>query len=111
MGVHAEFAVGRSRGVAELVSSFAVAGGTAGKQRLRVVVLGQQAKVERPSWCSSRASSIALGCYLLAFAAPVIALAATALTGKPLIALTLLLSAARAILDGLYEVSGSIGFE
>jgi hypothetical protein len=33
MGVHAEFAVGRSRGVAELVSAFAVTGGAACEQR------------------------------------------------------------------------------
>lgn len=56
-------------------------------------------------------SSLALGFYLFAFAAVVIALAAIALGGKPLIALTLALSAARAIIDGLYEVSRSIGFE
>lgn len=57
------------------------------------------------------ASSIALGFYLLAFAAAVIALAAIAVSGKPLIALVLSLSAARAILDGLYQVSALTGFE
>ncbi len=55
-------------------------------------------------------SSVAIGFYLFAFTAAVVALAAVALSGKPLIALTLLLSAARATLDGLYEVSGRSGF-
>lgn len=56
-------------------------------------------------------SSIALGFYLFAFAAAVIALSAVAVRGKPLIALVLMLSATRAILDGIYEVSGSLGIE
>lgn len=56
-------------------------------------------------------SSIAIGFYLFAFSAAVIALGGVSLSGKPLIALTLTLSAARAILDGLYEVSGRTGFE
>jgi succinate-acetate transporter protein len=57
------------------------------------------------------AASLTLGFYLLAFAAAIIALAAIALMGKPLIALLLSLSAARAILDGLYQVSNHTGLE
>lgn len=57
------------------------------------------------------ASSVALGFYLLAFSGAVLALAGTAVAGKPLIAVVLMLSATRAILDGLYEVSSSGVFE
>jgi succinate-acetate transporter protein len=56
-------------------------------------------------------ASLALGFYLLAFAAVVLTLAAVAAMGKPLIALLLSLSAARAILDGIYQVSGDTGLE
>lgn len=57
------------------------------------------------------ANSLTLGFYLLAFAAAVIALAGIALTGKPLLALVLSLSAARAVLDGIYELSASTSLE
>lgn len=56
-------------------------------------------------------TSIALGFYLLGFAAVVIALAPIAASGKPLIALVLTLSAARAVLDGLYQLSNTAGLE
>lgn len=51
------------------------------------------------------------GIYLLAFAAAVASLALIASLGKPLIALTLMLSAARAVLFGLYELTGTPGLE
>ena len=57
------------------------------------------------------AASIALGFYLLGFSAAVLALAAVAVTGKPLIALLLTLSATRGILDGIYQVSSGRIFE
>ncbi len=57
------------------------------------------------------ATSLALGFYLLAFAAVVLALCAIAVSGKPLIAAVLALSAIRAILDGLFQVSGTVGLE
>lgn len=56
-------------------------------------------------------SSVALGFYLFAFAAAVYTLGIVALSGKPLIGVTLLLSATRAVLDGLYQVSGATGPE
>ena len=56
-------------------------------------------------------ASVAVGFFLLAFSGAVRALAATATTGKPLIAGILVLSALRAILDGIYEVSESTVFE
>ena len=52
-----------------------------------------------------------LGFYLLAFAAAIAALAALALSGKPLLSLILALSAARAVIDGIYEFSGTVGVE
>ena len=52
-------------------------------------------------------ASLTLGFYLLAFAVVVMTLAAIAPMGKPLIAVVLTLSAARAILDGIYQVSSA----
>jgi succinate-acetate transporter protein len=57
------------------------------------------------------AISITEGVFLLAFSGAVVSLAAIAATGKPILALTLALSAARAILYGLYEVTATIGLE
>ena len=57
------------------------------------------------------AISTAEGVYLLGFAGAVASLAVIAAAGKPLVALTLLLSATRAILFGLYEVTGTAGLE
>ena len=57
------------------------------------------------------ATSHTLGFYLIAFAAPVISLAVVAVSGKPLLALLLALSATRAILAGVFEFSGSTGVE
>jgi succinate-acetate transporter protein len=57
------------------------------------------------------ATSHAAGFFLLGFAAPIISLAVLAASGKPLIAFILSLSAARAILDGLYQVTGTSGLE
>jgi succinate-acetate transporter protein len=57
------------------------------------------------------ATSLALGFYLLGFAGLVASLAIAAGAGKPLIALILTLSAARALLDGLFETSRSIAIE
>jgi uncharacterized protein len=51
------------------------------------------------------------GIYLLGFAGAVASLALIASAGKPLVALTLVLSAARAILYGLYEVTRTPGLE
>jgi succinate-acetate transporter protein len=56
-------------------------------------------------------TSHALGFYLLAFGAVVVSLAAAAVTGKPLIALVLTFSAARAIIDGIFEFSNTSGLE
>lgn len=57
------------------------------------------------------AISVTEGFYLLGFAAVVVSLALIAVAGKPLIALTLVLSAARAILYGLFEVTSTRGLE
>jgi uncharacterized protein len=57
------------------------------------------------------ATSIALGFFLIGFAGVVASLALAAGAGKPLIAVILTLSATRALLDGIYETSGSIGVE
>jgi succinate-acetate transporter protein len=51
------------------------------------------------------------GIYLLGFAGAVSSLALLAAAGKPLIALTLVLSAARALLFGLYEVTRTPALE
>jgi uncharacterized protein len=51
------------------------------------------------------------GIYLLGFAGAVASLAIIAAAGKPLIALTLVLSATRAVLFGLYEVTRTPGLE
>jgi uncharacterized protein len=51
------------------------------------------------------------GIYLLGFAGAVLSLVAISAAGKPLIAFTLVLSAARALLYGLYEVTGTPGLE
>jgi succinate-acetate transporter protein len=66
------------------------------------LALGLSLIVEPPG-----ARSVALGFYLLGFAAAVGSLAVAAVAGKPLIAMLLTLSAARAVLDGLYEVTGA----
>src|SRR4051812_46797348 len=52
-----------------------------------------------------------IGLWEFVFAAAVLLLAAFALTGKPLFSLILSLSAARAILAGVWELSGSHGVE
>jgi succinate-acetate transporter protein len=57
------------------------------------------------------ATSIALGFFLLGFAGAVVSMAFAAGTGKPLIATILALSATRAILAGIFEISKSIGLE
>jgi succinate-acetate transporter protein len=57
------------------------------------------------------AISITEGFFLLAFSGAVISLTAIAATGKPILALTLALSAARAILYGLYEVTSTTGLQ
>jgi succinate-acetate transporter protein len=57
------------------------------------------------------ATTVTLGFYLMAFAAAVGALGLLAVMGKPLIAAVLGLSTARAILDGLYEITGSHSLE
>jgi len=57
------------------------------------------------------AISLTEGFFLLGFAAAVISLALIAGTAKPLIALTLVLSASRAILYGLYEVTSTPGLQ
>src|SRR4051812_1410505 len=49
-----------------------------------------------------------LGTYLLGFAAVVFVLAAVATVGKPLLSVVLTVSAVRALLQGIYELSGSI---
>lgn len=51
------------------------------------------------------AISVTEGFYLLGFAGAVASLALVAMSGKPIIALTLVLSATRAVLYGLYEVT------
>lgn len=56
-------------------------------------------------------SVAALGFYLLAFAAAVGTLGLLALPGKPLLSLILGLSTARAIVDGIYQLSGTSGVE
>jgi succinate-acetate transporter protein len=48
-----------------------------------------------------------LGIYLIGFAVVVFGLAAVAIAGKPLLAAVLTVSAVRALLQGLYEVSSS----
>jgi succinate-acetate transporter protein len=70
------------------------------------LALGLQLVTGKPG-----AISHAVGFFLLAFAAPIISLAVLAASGKPLIALVLTLSATRAILDGIYQLSGSTGIE
>lgn len=57
------------------------------------------------------ATSLALAFFLLAFAAPVAVLALVAVTGKPLVAGVLALSATRSILDGIYQAGGPPGLE
>ncbi len=56
-------------------------------------------------------TSIALGVYLVGFAGVVFALCALATLAKPLIALVLALSGTRAVLDGLYQFTGTVGLE
>jgi len=48
-----------------------------------------------------------LGIYLLGFAAVVFVMAAVATVGKPLLSVVLTVSAVRALLQGIYELSGS----
>lgn len=57
------------------------------------------------------AISLTEGYYLLGFGAVVVSLTLIAATGKPLIALMLALSATRAILYGLYEVTGTVSLQ
>lgn len=57
------------------------------------------------------AISITEGIYLLGFAGAIASLALIASTGKPLIAFILALSATRAILYGLFEVTSTRGLE
>jgi succinate-acetate transporter protein len=54
-------------------------------------------------------TSAALGFYLVGFAAAVGTLGVLGLSGKPLLSLILALSTTRAIIDALYEFSGTIG--
>jgi succinate-acetate transporter protein len=49
-----------------------------------------------------------LGIYLIGFSIVVFGLAAVALVGKPLLAAVLTVSAIRALLQGVYEMSGSV---
>jgi len=70
------------------------------------LALGLQLMVGKPG-----VTSHAVGFFLLAFAGPIISLAVLAASGKPLIAVVLSLSAARAILDGLYQVTGTTALE
>ncbi len=70
------------------------------------LALGLQLLTGKPG-----ATSHAVGFFLLAFAAPVISLAVLAFSGKPLIGLLLTLSATRAVLDGIYQLSGATGVE
>ncbi len=56
-------------------------------------------------------SVAALGFYLVAFAAAVGTLALLGLSGKPLLSVILALSTTRAIIDAIYEFSGSLGAE
>jgi uncharacterized protein len=53
----------------------------------------------------------ALGFYLVGFAAAVGTLGVLGLSGKPLLSLILALSTARAIIDAIYQFSGTIGIE
>lgn len=57
------------------------------------------------------AISVTEGVYLLGFAGVVISLAVISAAGKPLIALTLVLSASRAALYGLYEITRTVGLQ
>jgi succinate-acetate transporter protein len=57
------------------------------------------------------ATSVTEGLYLLAFAAAVASLALLASAGKPVIAFVLALSATRAILYGLYELTGTLALQ
>jgi len=57
------------------------------------------------------ARSITLGFFLLGFAGAIFAAAAVAYAGKPLLGLIMTLSAVRSVLDGLYQLSGSLGTE
>jgi succinate-acetate transporter protein len=57
------------------------------------------------------ATSRALGYFLVYFGAVVVLLAAGAMLGKPLIGVILLLSAARAVLGGVYELTGHKSWE
>src|SRR3954454_8808179 len=52
-----------------------------------------------------------LGIYLIGFAIAVFAFAVVATVGKPLLAAVLTVSAVRALLQGLYEISGSTGVQ
>lgn len=70
------------------------------------LALGLTLIISRPG-----TNSATLGFYLIGFAAPVISLSIIALNGKPLIALLLGLSATRAILDGIFQLSGALSVE
>ncbi|MDX6436746.1 MAG: uncharacterized protein QOK34_1580, partial [Gaiellaceae bacterium] len=56
-------------------------------------------------------TSRSLGYFLVYFGAVVVLLAVAALFGKPLIGVLLLLSSVRAILAGVYELTGDKGWE
>lgn len=56
-------------------------------------------------------NTAALGFYLVGFAAAVGTLALLSVSGKPLLSLILTLSTARAVIDGIYQFSGTIGIE
>lgn len=56
-------------------------------------------------------TTAALGFYLVAFAAAVGTLGLLGVSGKPLLSVILALSTTRAIIDAIYEFSGSIGIE
>jgi len=70
------------------------------------LTLGLTLLVARPG-----ATSHTLGFFLLGFAAAVASLAAAAVAGKPLIAVLLSLSATRALLDGLFQLTRSTSTE
>jgi succinate-acetate transporter protein len=52
-----------------------------------------------------------LGIYLIGFSIVVFGMAAVALRGKPLLSAVLTVSAIRALLQGLYELGGSVGVQ
>ena len=56
-------------------------------------------------------TTAALGFYLVGFAAAVGTLGFLGLSGKPLLSFILALSTTRAIIDAIYEFSGSVGIE